>query len=138
MIIHLIRAVAPPGTIIPKPEKGEFRIKGDGMRRGQDAIIYLVPNHINPKKPTPKGINASEFEAAYKQLIQTESLTCRWFKRYLPKCYKEGHCNFTTTGGLFELLGIAKYQGKGVYIKIGSISTYAGYVSFTAHVASPK
>ncbi len=114
---HMLR-IAPPGTVIPKPEaKGEFRVKGLGMRRGEKAIINTIPNHQRPERPYEKGINISEFEAACKQLMTAGALTRQWFKDNLPGCESEGSCNFTTVGGLFVLLGKAKYAERGIYAR---------------------
>ncbi len=110
MIFDRILRVAPPGTIIPKPEaEGGFIIKGVGVRRGERAIIYRVPNHKRPEKPCEKGINASELQAAYNELLASGHLTRQWFREHLPKCDNEGSCNFTSVGGMFELLGEAVY-----------------------------
>jgi hypothetical protein len=60
-VIDKIRKVAPPGTVTPKPEAKEvFRVKGNGTRCGEDAIIYTIPNHSNPNHPYQKGVTASE------------------------------------------------------------------------------
>ncbi len=113
-----IRSAAPPGTIIPKPQaRKAFRVKGDGTRRGQPALIYTIPNHNDPRHPHEKGVTYAELERAYSRLRQTGTLTTAWFQAHLSGCYAEGSCNFTTVGGLFELLGEAAYGGRGVYVK---------------------
>lgn len=113
-ISHL-RAL-PVGTIIPKPAaKGDFRVKGWGKRRGEAALIYLIPNHRDPTTPHQKGVTVSELQRARKQLERTGEFTRLWFKENLPDCSKEGDCNFTTIGGLFCLLGLASYESRGVY-----------------------
>lgn len=118
MLQQRIRAVAAPGTTIPKPQaRGAFRVKGDGARRGQPALIYTVPNHSDPTRPHEKGVTYAEMEQAYAQLQRTGTLTTAWFRKRLPGCYAEGSCNFTTVGGLFELLGEAAYESRGVYVK---------------------
>lgn len=110
------RALAlPPGTVIPKPEaKGDFTVKGPGKRRREEALIYFVPNNKGGK-PQEKGVNRSEFEAVAARLAETGSLTRAWFNEALPGCAKEGGCNFTTIGGLLELLGEAERGERGVY-----------------------
>jgi hypothetical protein len=118
MVIDRIRSVIKPGMSIPKPAaRGIFRIKGDGMRRDEDAIIYTIPNHRDPTKPYQKGVTASEFERAYDQLSARGEFTHEWFRKNLNACAAEGSCNFTTIGGLFKLLGEAEYVEKGVYKK---------------------
>ena len=119
MIYERIIQAAPPGTVIPKPAaKANFLVKGTGTRRGERALIYTIPNHKNPDKPYQKGITATEIERAYQQLITSGRFNRDWFNRYLPGCSKEGGCNFTTIGGLFILLGVAKYAGSGEYWKV--------------------
>jgi hypothetical protein len=106
------------GTIIPKPDpKGNFEIKGWGQRRGGEALIYTIPNHKNPAKPYEKGIALTEFRQAYDQLQRSGELSRRWFNANMPGCAKEGGCNFTTIGGIFQLMGYANYK-RGLYTKI--------------------
>jgi len=119
MLERRIRAAAPPSTVIPKPAaRRPFRVAGDGIRRGQPALIYTIPNHTDRRRPYQKGVTWQELERAYAQLVRTGELTTDWFRRHLAGCYEEGSCNFTTVGGLFELLGEATYQRRGVYVRI--------------------
>ena len=116
MIIEEIRKLK-PGTVIPKPKStSEFRIKSWGKRRGEDALTYWVPNHKNPAKPLVKGITVLEFSRAYEQLLQDARLTRKWFNVNLEACAREGPCNFTTIGGIFQLLGVAHYDRSGTYV----------------------
>ena len=120
MIVDKIKASIKPGTIIPKPEaQGKFIVAGWGQRRSEPALIYSIPNHNNPASPYHKGITVSEFEKAYLQLQSSGEFTRSWFNMHLPACAKEGGCNFTTIGGIFELLGIAMYSDRGIYRKRG-------------------
>lgn len=105
------------GTTIPKPESKEvFKIKGLGKRREEKALIYYIPNHNDSDKPYQKGITVSEFETAYLQLVNNGELSRSWFNENLSQCAKEGTCNFTTVGGIFELLDLAEYK-PGKYVK---------------------
>lgn len=85
-----------------------------GKRRGEDSLIYTIPSHTRDK-PYEKGITLSEFEKSYSQLQETGCLERSWFTSYLKECAKEGSCNFTTIGGVFQLLGIAQYSERGKY-----------------------
>ena len=107
-----------PGTVIPKPEaKAEFTVKGWGKRNGETALIYLIPNHSDPQKPYQKGVTAGEWEQAYRRLLTTGEFTREWFDAHMPRCSKEGPCNFTTIGGIFSLFDLATYERRGVYRK---------------------
>ncbi len=118
MIVNRVRENIVSGMIIPKPEaKADFRIKGWGKRRGNTALIYLIPNHKTPENPYQKGITEQELEDAYTNLIASGEFTREWFNKNLTACAKEGGCNFTTIGGVFELLGVAQYLDRGVYLK---------------------
>lgn len=116
MIIGKIRSLG-LGTVIPKPKStSEFKIKSWGKRRGEDALTYWVPNHKNPAKPLVKGITVLEFSRAYDQLLQDSQFTRKWFNVNLEACAREGSCNFTTIGGIFQLLGVAHYDRPGIYV----------------------
>ncbi len=118
-ILEQIKARVPPGTKIPKPRaRADFIVKDVwGLRRGERALIYTIPNHKTPTKPYQKGITISEWATAFEHLTETGDLTRSWFEQSMPECAKEGGCNFTTIGGVFELLGYAEYDrpGRGVY-----------------------
>lgn len=116
MIIDQIRGL-PAGLVIPKPEAtAHFRIQGWATRRGEPALIYSIPNHKNPDKPFRKGIAVSEFLVAYAEIKSSGHITRKWFNASLARCAQEGACNFTTIGGVFELLGIARYSERGKYV----------------------
>lgn len=107
-------------TIIKKPmAKGIFKIKGIGIRRNEEAIIYSIPNHNNPQHPYEKGITFSEFSTVIKQLDEVGFITRDWFNKNLPNCAKEGTCNYTSLCGILENLGYVKYLGNksGKYIR---------------------
>jgi hypothetical protein len=100
-----------PGTVVPKLQAhGDFIVKGWGMRRGERALIYTIPNHKASSKPYQKGITVSEWAQAFDQLMAAGDFSRSWFERFMPACAKEGGCNFTTIGGIFELLGYAAYD----------------------------
>jgi len=115
MIVEQIRAKAKPGVVIPKPEaKSDFIIKGWGRRRGEEALIYYVPNHENRDRPNQKGVNISEWEKAYSRVMSGEDFSRQWFGKNMTACFDEGDCNFTTIGGIFQLLDLVDYE-RGVY-----------------------
>lgn len=74
-----------------------------------------MPNHKHPSKPHRKGVTVSEFEQAYERLIENGEFTREWFNANMLACRKDGSCNFTTIGGLFQLVGVANYAGVGTY-----------------------
>jgi hypothetical protein len=114
-IIEEIKNKIPTGTIIPKPDnKADFIVKGWGKRRGEEALIYQIPNHADPTKPHEKGITVSEWQRAYRQICYDNSMDRDWFTRTLTRCAEEGDCNFTTIGGIFQKLGLVDYD-RGVY-----------------------
>ena len=116
MIVERIRKSISSGIVIPKPEaQGDFVVKAWGRRRGESALVYSIPNHGSPRKPHEKGITESEFERAFEELRSSGELTRSWFNENLPACAKEGSCNYTTIGGIFQLLGEAAYATRGVY-----------------------
>jgi len=119
-ILALLNEKIAPGTVIPKPQaRADFIVKGWGKRRGERALIYSIPNHSNPGYPHEKGITSSEWEQAFDHLMASGDFSHRWFKESMNACFKEGSCNFTTIGGIFELLGYAQYD-QGTYLRRGA------------------
>ncbi|HEY6348199.1 MAG TPA: hypothetical protein VI636_02195 [Candidatus Angelobacter sp.] len=112
MIFREIKAQAQPGTAIPETS---YRVKGIGKRRGEDALVYLIPNRKASSSPHQKGVTGLEFERAYQHLTEDGDFTRRWFKLNMPDCEKEGPCQFLAIGGLFVLLGRASKQ-RGRYV----------------------
>lgn len=105
-------------AVVPKPKSENlFRILRVGKRRGEPAIIYSIPNHKNESQPHEKGITYSEFHIALSHLQNTGKITREWFNQNLQGCANEGACNFTTLGGILELLNYAKYSGVSTYSK---------------------
>lgn len=116
MVFDQIVAAVPPGAVIPKPHAtAPFKMKGVGRRRGDDALIYFIPNHRDPSHPYQKGVTRSELEQARHELRHAGRITRNWFNRELRGAATEGGCNFTTIGGFFALIGIARYSAAGVY-----------------------
>ena len=117
MIIKQLKELVHNGTVIPKPDaKADFVVKCWGKRRGENALIYFIPNHNKPNKPYQKGITESEWRKAYQQIINTGIFSREWFNNNMQSCNEEGTCNFTTIGGIFELVGIAVHE-RGIYRK---------------------
>ena len=117
-IIDRLEAEIAPGTPIPKPETDEtYRVKGWGVRRGERALIYFIPNRKHKTKPYQKSVTVSDWKLAWKRLDSTGELRKSWFTSALPGCSGEGSCNFTTIGGVFQLLGLAVRDGRGTYRK---------------------
>lgn len=114
-IIKEIKEKIPAGTVIPKPDnRVDFIVKKWGKRRGEEALVYQIPNHADPNKPHEKGITVKEWQRAYRRILFDNSFDKDWFTRTLDKCAEEGDCNFTTIGGIFQKLGLVDYE-RGIY-----------------------
>ncbi len=100
--------------------KNPFDIKCIGKRRKENALIYLIPSNTG-KSPYEKGVTESEWKKSCDELKKTGSFTKIWFKQNLPKCNKEGGCNFTFIGGVFIRLGWATYAGPGRYVATANL-----------------
>lgn len=98
------------GRNIPKPYTEKQIIKGLGKRRGKEALIYKIPSRTIKDDFNEKGINCDEFNYSFSLLKQNKYFDRKTFNTELPDCSKEGGCNFTTIGGLFELLNVAEYK----------------------------
>jgi hypothetical protein len=114
-LVERIRGIK-QGTPIPKPNSLGHLIIRWGKRRGEEALIYSIPNRNNPTKPYEKGIAISEFQQAFEKLRKDGEFTRKWFDRAMVPCAKEGGCNFTTIGGIFKILSLAQYEQRGRYV----------------------
>ena len=109
---RLVRAKA----IVPKPQSTEtYRLVRIGKSRGARALIYELPKRPESKRVSTKRIPLSVFEECANQLSGTGSLTRTWFIDHYPKLESDGTCNFTTVGGVLQLLGLALYSRPGEY-----------------------
>jgi hypothetical protein len=106
----------PVGIHIPKPQSANSaKLEGWCIRRGERALVYSMPNHSKPDKRHKKGVTVCELRQAYERLVATGEFTRSWFKEWMPDCNREGACNYTTIGSVFELVRVAKHSGPGVY-----------------------
>lgn len=113
-MLDRFRSIA-PGTVIPKPSADlPFVVEGRGIRRGSSALIYKVPSRRGGPGWS-KGITDDEFSAAYQEFQASGKFTRAWAKTHLAPCLREGSCNFTSLGGILELLGLAHYSSRGIY-----------------------
>jgi hypothetical protein len=109
-----------PGTKIPRTN---YVVKGFGERRGQAALVYLIPNSHAPSKPSEKGVNESEWQQAHDQLMQSGYFSRKWFNAAMSECAKGQPCNFSVIGSIFVWLGIADYEESShKYIRKGCAS----------------
>ena len=114
-IFDRIKTEITPGTVIHREwtMKGSRTKRGEiACRRGEIALIYKLGNR------SEKGINESEWNKAYGQLMATGCFSHPWFRKNMKGCYCEGGCNFNAIGGVFSVMGIARSAGKGMYLKI--------------------
>ena len=116
MIFEKIKSEISAGTIIPQPISDGYQVKGYGKSRGQEALVYLIPNRNNPNSPNTKRVPKSDWEEAYEYLKDHGKLTREWFEKNTI-CAKDGGCNFTVIGGVFSFLCIAEYNEDGYYVK---------------------
>ena len=111
MIFHRITATLIGGTSVPGTS---YIIKGVGSRRGEAALVYLIPNRSAPGRPREKGVTEAEFNQAYGELLNSGSFSRMWFSAHLQNCAKEGPCNFLFIGGVFVELGVARHS-RGIF-----------------------
>ena len=112
MIFQRIKGIA-SGTVLPGTS---YTVKGLGKRRGATALIYRIPNRTGSGTHYEKGVTETEFDQAYKQLVNTGAFTRKWFNANLSACAKHGPCNFIAIGKMLVLLGVAT-PGRGKYTR---------------------
>jgi hypothetical protein len=111
-IFQHIRTEVSPGTRLPGTN---YVVKGFGKRRGEDALVYTIPNTRNPRARSEKGVAQSEWRRAQRQLMDTGELSRAWFSETMRSATAEP-CNFTVIGKVFVLLGLADYKERGRFV----------------------
>jgi hypothetical protein len=110
-IVEEIDEAVQQGRSIPD---SNFTLRRWGVRRNDRAIIVAIPNHKEPSKPHEKGVTVSELRQAFARLAESHEFSRAWFEKEMAGCAREGGCNFTAIGGIFQLLGHATHE-RGVY-----------------------
>jgi len=105
-IFSLAVATFPSGATLPGTE---YVVKGLGMRRHENAIIYYVPNSKQPAKPDEKGFTLSELHHAYQQLLSANEFARAWFDSEVARGNfgRGAPCNFLAIGAVFVGLDLA-------------------------------
>jgi hypothetical protein len=118
-ICDQVRNILKEGIIIPKPRSKEaYRSLGWKSSRGEEAFIYALPKRPKSKRASTKRIPSSVFKEACRILIEDGAITKAWFTEAFPKLNADGSCNFTTLGGVFQILGFAKWAKPGSYKRL--------------------
>ena len=119
MIWNLIKETIKPGTIIQKPKsKKKYHFLGCGVSRGEESFVYELPTNPNTKRSSKKRIPCSAFNEAYKILLKNGEITKTWFASAFPKVNADGGCNFTTLGGVFQIIKLAEWINAGTYRRL--------------------
>jgi len=96
------------GTAVPKAVDGTRVVtKKEGDR------IYM---RTGVETTAEKYITKEMLQYAYKIIKSGKPFTSKDLKTRFPKEYSQGSCVFSMTGGIFVLLGIAKYIRRTGYI----------------------
>ena len=105
-LFRKIKNTFPVGTIIPRPKKNTIVISY-GFSGNFEYLCYRIGSDNKGE------ITEMDFDEASFELIKSGKLTRSWFvSTGNPK-----PCDYTTLGGIFILLSMATYKGKGIYLK---------------------
>jgi hypothetical protein len=101
------------GTAIPKVEEGKSaKLIEFTKSNGDESFKYSIGENGNGKC-----VLKSEIEESFTILQTSGKFTREWHKEHFPQLESGRPCNFTTIGGIFELLGYAKYASRSEYDK---------------------
>jgi hypothetical protein len=85
-----------------------YLVTGVRASRGESALFYSIPSKMAGKR-CQKSIVASEFEKAYRHLLDEGEFTLTWFKENLPMTASQSSsCSFKVVGEVFAFLGLAR------------------------------
>ncbi len=103
-IISLISNEIHIGTQIKKPSS-------------VSSVLKIEPNKENAflkysigKMGSSKTVSQEEFIEAFKKIKEDGYINRMWYVEKFPYQHKNKPCNFTTIGGVFEILKIVTYK----------------------------
>ena len=71
-------------------------------RKGNEIVVYTVPNNKAPKNPNIKAIQRVEFDLLWAFLIKNNELRTRDFEVLTPDLIKEGTCCVSAFFGMIN------------------------------------
>jgi hypothetical protein len=87
-------------------------------RKGNESVVYTVPNNKLPKNPNIKAIQRLEFDLLWDFLIKNNMLRTRDFHILTPELVKEGTCCVSAFYGMINKIYPDDFgKGHGIIFK---------------------
>jgi hypothetical protein len=87
-------------------------------RKGNECVVYTVPNNISPENPNIKAIQRAEFDFLWSCLLKNNELRTRDFEVLTPDLIKEGTCCFAAFYGMINEIYPGDFgKGHGIIYK---------------------
>jgi hypothetical protein len=87
-------------------------------RKGNECVVYTVPNNGSPKNLNIKAIQLAEFDLASAFLLKNNKLRTRDLEVLTPDLIKEGKCCFAAFYGMINEIYPSDFEkGHGIIYK---------------------
>lgn len=73
-------------------------------RKGNETLLYSIPNNNNPEHPYIKGFQRNELDSLWSFLIKNKSISQKNFEQLFPDLTKEGMCCFAAFYGIVDYI----------------------------------
>jgi len=84
-------------------------------RKGNECVVYTVPNNVAPKNFNIKAIQRAEFDLLWGFLLKNNVLRTRDFEILTPELIKEGKCCVSAFFGMINKIYPGQFKkGHGV------------------------
>lgn len=92
-IFHRLKQIPYGKVIHTSRESNDYYFVGvRDRRKGNEWVVYTVPNNKSPKNPNIKAIQRAEFDLLWAYLQKNNKLRTRDFEVLTPDLIKEGTC----------------------------------------------
>jgi hypothetical protein len=71
-------------------------------RKGNECVVYTVPNNVSPKNLNIKAFQRAEFDLLWAFLLKNNELRTRDLEVLTPELKKEGDCCFAAFYGMIN------------------------------------
>ena len=102
-IFHRLKQIPYGKVILISRESNDYFFVGiRDRRKGNECVVYTVPNNKSPKNPNIKAIQRAEFDLLWAFLLKNNELRNRDLEVLTPGLKKEGDCCFSVFYGMIN------------------------------------
>lgn len=102
-IFHSLKQIPYGKVIHTSRESNDYYYVGiRDRRKGNECVIYTIPNNKSPKNPNIKAVQREEFDLLWAFLLKNNELKTRDFDLLTPDLIREGTCCVSAFYGMIN------------------------------------